>query len=114
MTDALSAMHPAFGRDVHHYFVRCEPGSTIRVQAVSNDGVMKVELNGSSLDSLSVDANLTVSQDQDIAIELSGGTEIVTYVVHCVPQNYPDITILRKDSIGYGWTSVHHTSVASR
>ena len=47
---------------------------------------------------MDLDENVVVDSDHDIAIELSGGSDSVTYVVHCIPPNFPNIKITKKQA----------------
>ena len=94
-------MYPAFDGGVRHYGMRCSDGAAVNVTAESLRSGAQLTLlrdnpddNEASTDQL--DAQVTVDQDHDIVIELSDNGDAATYVVHCLPNDFPDITILNK------------------
>ena len=95
---ALSAMYPAFAADIYHYALACNY-ATLRVTARSKRSAAQLTLlradpsdNHQSTGSL--DTLITVSRNDDIAVEPSAADGTVTYVVHCVPHDFPRINIL--------------------
>ena len=98
---AAGAMYPAFDGGVHHYAVTCTDFSTVRVRAQAvRAGAHVTLLRNDPADNErstgTLDAEVTVDDDHDIAIELSDTDDTVTYVVHCLPEDFPDITVLKK------------------
>ena len=94
-------MYPEFDGNVHHYALTCEDSTTVQVAAQASRADARLTLlraapadNSESTGSL--DAQVTVDGDDDIAIELSDDGESMTYVVHCLPSKFPDIRILKK------------------
>ena len=102
VTGGASATYPAFAADIHHYALTCHDATTLRVTAQASSSAVRLTLlrddpaaNHTSAGSLDVQVN--VNRDHDIAIELGavgGGT--VTYVVHCLSSDFPDIVVLTK------------------
>ena len=96
------AMYPEFASDVEHYAVRCADPTTLSVTArTSRTGARLRLLRDSSQDEVSsssgsLDAQVTVNEDHDLAIELSDSDGTVTYVVHCIPSGFPQTRILTK------------------
>lgn len=45
-----------------------------------------------------VDEAVVVDSDHDIAIEVSDGQSSVTYVVHCIPPDFPEIKVVKKQA----------------
>ena len=102
VTGGASATYPAFAADIHHYALTCHDATTLRVTAQASSSAVRLTLlrddpaaNHTSAGSLDVQVN--VNRDHDIAIELGavgGGTG--TYVVHCLSSDFPDIVVLTK------------------
>ena len=102
VTGGASATYPAFAADIHHYALTCHDATTLRVTAQASSSAVRLTLlrddpaaNHTSAGSLDMQVN--VNRDHDIAIELGavgGGT--VTYVVHCLSSDFPDIVVLTK------------------
>ena len=95
-------MYPDFAGGVHHYGVTCADGATLQVTAQALSSAAQVTLLRADPDDdqVSLNGNLdvavAVSDDTDIAIELSAAGDTITYVVHCIPAGFPDINILKK------------------
>ena len=101
ITGVSGSPYPAFAAGVLHYAVRCGSSTTLRVQAQSRRagaGVTLLRADSTANQSAtgSLDAWVTVSGDHDVAIRLSDGGATKTYVVHCIPDDFPDVTILKK------------------
>ena len=95
-------MYPDFAGGVHHYGVTCADGATLQVTAQALSSAAQVTLLRADPDDNQVSLNgnldvaVAVSDDTDIAIELSAAGDTITYVVHCIPAGFPDINILKK------------------
>ena len=95
-------MYPDFAGGVHHYGVTCADGVTLQVTAQALSSAAQVTLLRADPDDNQVSLNgnldvaVAVSDDTDIAIELSAAGDTITYVVHCIPAGFPDINILKK------------------
>ena len=86
--------YPRFDPGVLHYAVRCADGTTLQVTAVAEDEEATLRLpHDGSTGTGSLDGTATVNEDHDIAIEVDDGQSSATYVVHCVPPDFPDIII---------------------
>ena len=101
VTGGNGSPYPAFAAGVLHYAVRCGASTTLRVQAQSRRagaGVTLLRADSTANQSAtgSLDASVTVNGDHDVAIRLSDGGATKTYVVHCIPDDFPDVTILKK------------------
>ncbi len=90
-------LFPAFDPGVHHYAVRCEDGTTLQIaaQAVDSDARLTLLHNGRTTTG-AVEETVTVNSDHDIAIEVRDGRGTSTYYVHCIPLEFPDITIEKR------------------
>ena len=87
-------LYPAFDARVLHYAVRCADGTTLRVTAEAEDeGATLRLLHDGTTATGSVAASVTVNGDHDVAIEVSDRRGAATYVVHCIPPDFPDIII---------------------
>ena len=97
ITGSGNTMYPAFAGDVLHYAMTCDDATTLQVAAQALDsGARLTLLRANEADNQVADgtlnAPLTVDADHDIAIEVSGGGYTATYVVHCLPADFPDTT----------------------
>ena len=87
-------MYPSFDPGVLHYAVRCADGTVLQVTAAAEgeDATLRLLHDGSTATG-SVAGSVTVNGDHDIAIEVVDGPGSATYVVHCIPSDFPDIII---------------------
>ena len=96
------AMYPAFARDVLHYAMECADSTTLRVraQALRRDArltLLRDDPAASHVSTGTLDAEVTVNDDHDLAIiEVSDNDRTTTYVVHCLPTDFPSIVVLTK------------------
>ena len=95
--------YPAFDPEVLHYAIRCEDADTgaaitLRVQAQAEEPATRITLNGTAIEGAAADAAIEVGRDHDVAIRLTDdqNEHSVTYVVHCLPADFPEVTILEK------------------
>ena len=98
VTGGTGSMYPVFNPRVHHYAIRCQDATTLRVTASAGDALHQLTLNNIPVPGMELDKNAVVDSDHDIAIELSDGNDSVTYVVHCIPPNFPNIKITKKQA----------------
>ena len=101
VSGAGSEPYPAFASDIHHYAVRCASSVTLDVTAeASHPSTRLTLLRNNAADNQSstgiLTAQVVASSEHDIAVELSGGGDTVTYVVHCIPPDFPTIKVLHK------------------
>ena len=97
-------MYPAFDPGVLHYAVRCADGTALQVaaEAEAEDATLRL-LHDDSTGTGSVAGSATVNSDHDLAIEVGDGKSTATYYVHCIPLDFPDITIgKRTDAVSDG------------
>ena len=87
-------MYPVFDPGVLHYAVRCADATALQVaaEAEQEDATVRL-LHDDSTGTGSVQGSATVNSGHDIAIEVSDGRVIATYVVHCIPPDFPDIDV---------------------
>ena len=87
-------MYPSFKPGVLHYAVRCADGTALRVaaEAEEEDAALRWLHDGSTATG-SVQASVTVNDDHDLAVEVSNRRGAVTYYLHCIPPDFPDIAI---------------------
>ena len=90
---AGAGLYPDFDPEVLHYAVRCAHGTVLQVaaQAQHRDATLRLLHDGSTAIG-SLQASVAVNSDHDIAIEISGVRGPATYVLHCIPPDFPDIT----------------------
>ena len=94
-------MYPAFDADIHHYALTCSNATTLQVTAAAKRSGARLTLlrddsdnNHSAVGAL--DVQVVVNRNHDVAIELSDGGDAVTYVIHCLPSDFPEISVLTK------------------
>ena len=97
----VGTMYPSFIGSVHHYAAFCDDRITVNVSAQALRGAARLTLlrasaNDNEVSNGALNARVVVSEDHDIAIEVSDGGQVATYVMHCLPEDFPDITILHK------------------
>ena len=97
VTSETGSMYPVFNPRVLHYAIRCPDATTLRVTATARDASHQLTLNKIPMADID-DEDVVVDSDQDIAIELSDGSDSVTYVVHCIPSDFPNIKITKKQA----------------
>ena len=89
-------MYPAFDPGVLHYAVRCADGTTVQLaaRAADADATLRLLHDGSTgTGSLAASITLNRDLDIDIAIQVGDSPAAATYVVHCIPPDFPDIVI---------------------
>ena len=96
-------MYPDFDGGVHHYAVPCDdPSTTIQLTAhAPRTGTQITLLRADEADNQvsttgRLEAQVDVNSQHDIAIEVIDGDDKITYVVHCIPPDFPDIWTLKK------------------
>ena len=99
VTGAASAMYPPFAADTYHYALACYHATTLRVTARAKRSgaqltLLRADPNDHHQSTGNLDVQVTVNQHHDVAIELSDNGDSTTYVVHCVPRDFPRINIL--------------------
>ena len=99
VTGAASAMYPPFAADTYHYALACYHAATLRVTARAKRSgaqltLLRADPNDHHQSTGNLDVQVTVNQHHDVAIELSDNGDSTTYVVHCVPRDFPRINIL--------------------
>ena len=112
-TSSTRKMYPAFDPEVLHYAVGCDSEVTLSLSAASSDARVSVdgiqqpastaEVTVSGLhDGVNVaDRNHSGPDASDIEIVLSdAGGSSTTYVVHCIHDDYPEITPIQNPSSG--------------
>ena len=100
--------YPPFDPGIRHYAVRCADGTELRVTAQATNGDARLTLRRAdpaderaSIGSL--DVLVGVNGDRDIAIDVDDRSGVTTYHVHCIPPEFPDITIeQRTDAVTDG------------
>ena len=88
--------YPRFRPEIHHYAVRCEDDETLTISARPLDSATTLTLNGTPVSQIT-EKTVELSSDHDVAIGLREGDESVTYVIHCVPSDFPAVEIVLKE-----------------
>ena len=96
-------MYPAFDPAILHYALTCGDSTTLQVTAgaarpATSLTLLRADPAQNQVASGAIDVKgLAVQKDHDIAIELSEtGAATATYVVHCLPENFPEFKVLSK------------------
>ena len=92
-------MRPEFAPNVFHYAIRCGERQTLTVSAGADANGSRLRLNGQSTTHPLADAPVTLAEDEDLIVEVeaTGTDERTAYIVHCVPPDFPDVEVLRKE-----------------
>ena len=90
--------YPAFDADILHYAVRCADGTTLEVAAEAGESSATLELlHDGSRHTGAARASVEVQEHHDVAIRVSDSVgTATTYVVHCIPTDFPDIVIEKR------------------
>ena len=94
-------MYPAFDPDTRHYALTCRNSTILEVSAEAAPSVAVLTLLRANSDDNQVstgalNVQVAVNRNRDVAIELNDGGDTVTYVMHCLPPNFPAISVLKK------------------
>jgi hypothetical protein len=125
ITGGLTDLYPNFAPDVYHYAVKCG-SDLIEMTAIAKRSTALLTVphiyshrTVSSVGSLRV--RMDLYHNDDIVIEVSDNDATTTYTVHCVPEKFPNISVLTKtDQVADGLIfvllrySVDGSSVAYR
>ena len=95
-------MYPDFDADTRHYALTCEDSTTLRVAARARRSgarltLLRADPGDNHESTTNLDVQVTVNRNDDVVIELSDADGTATYVVHCLPSDFPDINILKHD-----------------
>ena len=101
VTGGDGTMYPAFDADILHYALSCNDSTTLSItaQALRSGAqltLLRTETDDNVVATGTLEVEVTVDGDHDVAVELSDGGDTTTYVVHCLPAAFPDIVILAK------------------
>ena len=99
VTGGDGTMYPAFDADILHYALSCNDSTTLSItaQALRSGAqltLLRAETDDNVVATGTLEVEVTVDADHDVAVELSDGGGTTTYVVHCLPAAFPDIVIL--------------------
>ena len=94
------AMYPVFADDIYHYALRCGSSATLVVEAETARSGADLNLLRKNDDHLTVSdalkAEVDVSDSTDVVIQLTDSGQSETYIVHCIPFDFPDLKPLKK------------------
>ena len=101
VTGGAGTMYPAFDADILHYALSCNDSTTLSITARAlRSGarltLLRAEADHSTVATGTLEADVTVGADHDVAVELRDDGETATYVVHCLPPAFPEIAVLAK------------------
>ena len=95
-------MYPGFAQDTFHYAMTCADSTDLEVSAKRLRDTTRLTLlraDKAQQQTLTGDldrAAVRVDKNDDVAVELSDDDGTETYVVHCLPADFPDIVVLEK------------------
>ena len=100
-------MYPAFAADVYHYALTCDD-SELQVTATAKRSAAQLTVphyydqhTVTSVGSIGVE--IDVHHNDDIVIHVSDTDERATYIVHCLPDDFPEFRVLTKtDQVSAG------------
>ena len=93
-TGAGRAMYPPFDPGVHHYAVGCGEDGALTLSLSTADADTRVDVNGVEYTNSDAVVELTgLEGDSDVVIDLSDDDRSATYTVHCLPDDFPTITV---------------------
>ena len=96
-------MTPAFDPEVFHYAVRCDEQQDLSVSAAAARPGARLRLNGKPVSGPLTDAGLRLAGDESLVVEVAAparngaADERAAYAVHCVPHDFPDVKVVRKE-----------------
>ena len=101
VTGGATTMYPAFDQDTHHYAMTCANSTALQVTATAHRNTARLTLlradqTRQQTSTASLSAQVTVDENDDLAVQLSDADGTETYVVHCLPSGFPDVTVLEK------------------
>ena len=107
VTGGASEMYPAFAADVYHYALTCDD-SVLQVTATAKRSAAQLTVphyydqhTVTSVGSIRVE--IDVHHNDDIVIHVSDTDERATYIVHCLPDDFPEFRVLTKtDQVSAG------------
>jgi hypothetical protein len=96
-----STMYPTFESDTLHYALTCENATSLQVTAEPNRlrttlTLLRDDSDRNIASTGTLSTQVMVNSDHDIAINVSDGNETTTYVVHCIPTDFPTVKVLKK------------------
>ena len=88
---------PAYGPDTFHYGLRCAEQQSLQVSASADAPDTTLWLNGRLMADGIRNEAVQLAGDEDLVIELAatGEDDRTAYVVHCIPPDFPDVTVER-------------------
>ena len=93
--DGPKRLVPDFAPEIRHYAVRCAERETLSVAArADRAAAATLTLNGAPLPAGG--AEVSLQPDQDLAVAVRRGAESTTYAVHCVPLDFPEVTVVTR------------------
>ena len=92
-------MYPAFDPDIHHYALPCTSPATLQVTAVAKRSgatltLLREDSDNNQTATGSLHADVIVSDNEAVVIRLTDTDGTATYVVHCLPGDFPTLSVL--------------------
>lgn len=87
-------MYPEFHPDTLHYALRCHDDDTLTLEVAAQHPRSKITIDGQSFAATGFDYIAEgLGEHDDVVLTLSDGTATRTYVVHCVPSDFPRLVV---------------------
>ena len=95
-TDA-DIFYPTFDPDIFHYAADCASDGTVVVEASTSEQ-LRISINGNSKLGTNHEVSFdNLSLENDILINVINGSYSSDYVIHCIDNDFPEITITHKE-----------------
>ena len=96
-------MYPAFDPDIHHYALACTSPVTLQVSAVAKSSdasltLLREDPADNQTATGTLNADVIVSDNEDVVIRLTDTDSAATYVVHCLPGDFPTLRVLAREA----------------
>ena len=89
-------IYPRFHPDVLHYALRCSDDDTLRFSLSSQSARTRVSINGHPVAAgvRSQHEVTGLNAQSDVVVTLSDREGAASYVLHCIPHDFPTVTVL--------------------
>ena len=105
---AHGPMYPAFDPETFHYAVKCGAPGRLVLGVAADSARTRTAVDGRLLPSRIAELEITDTHgDRDIAIALEGANGgRADYTLHCLPNNFPEVTVARQPGAWEGLIAV--------
>ena len=104
VTGSTQEIYPAFEPEILHYAIGCSAESAIQIRLSAVESGTRVAVNG--IQTVGTDAYVVLEEpdpggDIEITLARADGAS-TTYVLHCLPADYPVVTVTRRPGAWHG------------